>query len=191
MQTLSDSLSFLQQSLTSVNPSIDKYAILLKPSPSSSSASTSATPIINQPKPAKMIGIMGTKDTEDELEILYMLHCDYWTKGYMTEALIAVFGTEGLYWSLPSSSNFSFSINSICLTPFSLIIQARKSIKTLKAQIDVENIGSRKVIAKIGAREGETRLKSYELARDRGADGKVPEEKRRDMVWWYVDRPTK
>jgi hypothetical protein len=77
-------------------------------------------------------------------------------------------------------------LNSICLTPFSLIIQARKSIKTLKAQIDVENIGSRKVIAKIGAREGETRLKSYELARDRGADGKVPEEKRRDMVWWYV-----
>jgi hypothetical protein len=59
----------------------------------------------------------------------------------------------------------------------------------LKARIDPENVGSTKSIAKIGARKGETVLKSYELARDRGADGKVPEEKKRDMVWLYVDRP--
>jgi hypothetical protein len=56
----------------------------------------------------------------------------------------------------------------------------------LKARIDPENISSTKTITKIGARKGETALKSYELARDRGADGKVPE-KKRDMVWWYVD----
>jgi hypothetical protein len=59
----------------------------------------------------------------------------------------------------------------------------------LKARIDPENIGSTKTITKIGARKGETALKSYELARDRGADGKVPEGKKRDIVWWYVDRP--
>ncbi len=46
-----------------------------------------------------------------------------------------------------------------------------------------------KTIAKIGGRGVEKKVKCYSLARDRGGDGTVPEEKLRDMIYWYVDRP--
>jgi RimJ/RimL family protein N-acetyltransferase len=47
-----------------------------------------------------MIGLVGTKGNGDEL--VYMIHCDYWKKGYMTEALNAFGGPEGVFWRLPS-----------------------------------------------------------------------------------------
>jgi hypothetical protein len=57
-------------------------------------------------KELKMIGVVGTNGTGEDLQIVYSLYCDYWRKGYMTEALIAVFGVEAAYWSLPSKLFF-------------------------------------------------------------------------------------
>lgn len=65
----------------------------------------------------------------------------------------------------------------------------RKGIQRLVAQIDLENEASMKLIAKIGARRGEVTRKKYGLGRDQGPDGVVPEDKMRDTVAWYVDRP--
>jgi len=65
----------------------------------------------------------------------------------------------------------------------------RKNIKTILARIDTENIASQKVIQKVGARKGETLFKDYGLAKDKGPDGVVPEEKLRDADCWYIDRP--
>jgi hypothetical protein len=47
-----------------------------------------------------MIGVIGTIDEGDEM--VYMLHCDYWNKGYMSEALATLAGREGVFWKLPS-----------------------------------------------------------------------------------------
>jgi hypothetical protein len=78
--------------------------------PSHHSTPTSTnTPYSSESKPLKMIGVVGTNGTEEDLQIVYMLRCDYWRKGYMSEALIAVFGLEGAYWSL-SSKLFFLSI---------------------------------------------------------------------------------
>jgi len=89
MKTLDEAKIRIQQDFTDVNPDIDKYAILLRPN---SGASNRETP--------KMIGLIGTADKGHE--IVYMLHCDHWNKGYMTEALNAIAGPEGLFWKLPS-----------------------------------------------------------------------------------------
>jgi hypothetical protein len=59
----------------------------------------------------------------------------------------------------------------------------------LKCQIDPDNISSLKLVQKIGAREGERRLKAYPLHRDRGPDGRISRDKFRDLGVWWVDRP--
>ncbi len=75
-----------------MNPKIDKYGIMLKPDPT----------VGGGKNPPKLIGLVGTVREGDEMG--YMLHCDYWGKGYMTEALRAFAGPEGVFWSLPSES---------------------------------------------------------------------------------------
>ncbi len=57
------------------------------------------------------------------------------------------------------------------------------------AKIDTQNVGSMRTIAKISAREGEKLERSYALARDKGPDGHIAEEKKRDVICWYVNRP--
>jgi hypothetical protein len=71
-------------------------------------------------------------------------------------------------------------------------VSDRTHVQNLKARIDTENIPSMKNIAKLGARKGETLLKAYSLGslgENQGPDGIVPEEKRRDFICWYLDRP--
>lgn len=61
----------------------------------------------------RMIGVVGTKgetENEGEAEMAYMLYCDFWKKGYMTEALIAFAGPEGVYWSLGSMFVLAISL---------------------------------------------------------------------------------
>ncbi|PMD33342.1 hypothetical protein L207DRAFT_439356 [Hyaloscypha variabilis F] len=112
----------------------------------------------------KMIGIVGTKAKP---ELAYTIHSEYANKRYMTEALNAFVGPKGIFWDLPD----------------------RKHIQTLKCQIDPDNISSLKLVQKIGAREGERRLKAYPLHRDRGPDGRISRDKFRDLAVWWVDRP--
>lgn len=87
MQTLAHSSEWIKESLTSLNPKIDKYAIILK-----SSVESGGNP--------KMIGLVGTKDPGDE--IVYMLNHPYWRQGYMSEAIVAFAGPEGIFWKLES-----------------------------------------------------------------------------------------
>ncbi len=56
-------------------------------------------------------------------------------------------------------------------------------------RIDTENIGSLRVIEKMGAKEGERMEKAYGLAKDKGEDGVVPFEKLRDLRVWWIERP--
>lgn len=51
----------------------------------------------------KLIGLVGTIRECDEMA--YMLHVDYWGKGYMTEALKAFAGPEGVFWILDRESS--------------------------------------------------------------------------------------
>ncbi|KAH8684842.1 hypothetical protein BGZ60DRAFT_427184 [Tricladium varicosporioides] len=152
MQTLAQSSEWIKESLTSLNPNIDKYAIILK-----SSVEPGMKP--------RMIGLVGTKAPGDEM--VYMLNHLYWRQGYMSEAIVAFAGPEGIFWKLEN----------------------RKHITSLMADIDTENFNSVKTIKKVGGREGETTMKCYGLYRDKGPDGIVPEEKKRGFTRWYVDRP--
>jgi len=161
METIEQSRVFMQKSLTSVNPKIDKYAILLRASPDLKPASRVETGA----QSPRMIGLLGT--VGDGTEMVYMLHVDFWGKGYMTEALQAFVGKNGIFWDL----------------------KERSHIKSLVARIDTENIGSMKTIAKVGAREGELLKKDYALAKDKENDGEILVERLRDLVCWYVDRP--
>ncbi|PVH88874.1 hypothetical protein DL98DRAFT_158389 [Cadophora sp. DSE1049] len=112
-----------------------------------------------------MIGLLGT--VGDGTEIVYMLHVDFWGKGYMIEALRAFVGKDGIFWAL----------------------KERSHVKSLVARIDTEDIGSMKTIAKVGARKGELLEKEYGLAKDKGDDREVPVEMLRDSICCYVDRP--
>lgn len=64
----------------------------------------------------------------------------------------------------------------------------RANVEILVAQIDPENVASAKIIQKIGWGQGERMVKAYGLGKDKD-DGNVPEERKRDLVCWYVDRP--
>jgi len=44
-------------------------------------------------------------------------------------------------------------------------------------------------VVKIGAREGERRVKAYPLMRDRGSNGEITRDKFRDLICYYIDRP--
>lgn len=151
----------MQKSLTSVNPKIDKYAVLLRPDAKPKTASRAEM----YDHPPRMIGLLGT--VGDGTEMVYMLHVDFWGKGYMTEALRAFVGKDGIFWDL----------------------KERSHIKTLVARIDTESIGSMRTIAKVEARKGELLEKDYGLAKDKEDDGEVPVESLRDSICWYVDRP--
>ncbi|KAK0110704.1 hypothetical protein ONS96_002303 [Cadophora gregata f. sp. sojae] len=161
METTEQSRTFMQKSLISVNPKIDKYAILLRPAPGSEIKSGTE----NGGHSPRMIGLLGT--VGNGTEMVYTLHCDFWGKGYMTEALRAFVGKHGIFWSL----------------------KERSHVKSLVAKIDTEIIGSMKTIAKVGARKGELLEKEYALAKDKGSDGEVPREKLRDLMCWYVEQP--
>ncbi|KAF4637242.1 hypothetical protein G7Y89_g835 [Cudoniella acicularis] len=76
MKTLTDSQTWLQQSFTAVNPHIDKYAILLRPS-----FPSSLSPEAETETPPKMIGLIGTIGIGTEM--VYMLHHSYWIKGFL------------------------------------------------------------------------------------------------------------
>jgi hypothetical protein len=116
----------MEQSLPSTTPHADKFGILLKPA-----CNSSPNPSPNQEEEEgsnelKMIGLVGTKDPGDE--VVYMLHCDFWHQGYMSEALAAFLGPRGIFWRLerrllfthPSFSLllffFSFSLSYFILT---------------------------------------------------------------------------
>ncbi|KAE8443976.1 hypothetical protein EG329_001200 [Mollisiaceae sp. DMI_Dod_QoI] len=168
MKDLQQSREWLQQSLSSVNPNIDKFGIILKPEFDTQTFGEDGKEKSGEAREAKqptMVGICGT--IGDGTEMVYMLRHEWWRKGYMTEALNAFAGPDGVFWKFPN----------------------RKHIKTLCAHIDAENFPSMKTISKIGGRGVEKKVKCYSLARDRGGDGTVPEEKLRDMIYWYVDRP--
>ncbi|KAH7336267.1 hypothetical protein BKA65DRAFT_506014 [Rhexocercosporidium sp. MPI-PUGE-AT-0058] len=100
MDTLEKSTEFMQKSLTSAYPKIDKYAILLRPDQDTVlETETEREGERNRAEP-RMIGLLGT--VGDGTELVYMLHCDFWGKGYMTEALRAFVGKEGIFWGLKS-----------------------------------------------------------------------------------------
>ncbi|KAH9224623.1 GNAT domain-containing protein [Leptodontidium sp. 2 PMI_412] len=156
MQTLEQSRIFMQKSLTSVNPKIDKYTILLRPDPDPEIRDEAEIKCTTP----RLIGLLGT--VGDGMELVYMLHCDFWEKGFMTEALTVFVGKEGIFLGIGDKN--------------------RSLVKSLVARIDTENVGSMKTIAKVGARKGELLVKDYGLAKDRGADGEVPVEKLRDTI---------
>lgn len=80
-------------------PQIDKFVILLKPERTSSPINLE---LEKEGSPSlKTIGIMGTVRGGESLG--YMLHCDFWGKGYMTEALKAFVGADGIFWRLPGT----------------------------------------------------------------------------------------
>lgn len=86
----------MQKSLTSVSPRANKYGIMLKDSGESGES--------------RMIGVLGSKgETENggEAEMDYILHRDYWKKGYVTEALVSFAGHEGVYWGLDGMFTFA------------------------------------------------------------------------------------
>lgn len=101
----------MQGSLHSVHPENDKFAIILKPI----RTSTLVTPVEDngqmreEDENPRMIGLIGTHD--DAQELVYMLHCDYWRKGYMSEAMVALLGTEGLVWRLESMFTSAFLLS--------------------------------------------------------------------------------
>lgn len=97
MKNIEDSRVFMQKSLTSVNPKIDKYGILLRPNPNSTVVEGKVE------QNPRMIGLLGT--VGDGTEMVYMLHCDFWGKGYMTEAMRAFVGEDGIFWALESKSS--------------------------------------------------------------------------------------
>lgn len=180
----------MQKSLTSVNPKIDKYAILLRPDPDPEIRDEAEIKCTTP----RLIGLLGT--VGDGMELVYMLHCDFWEKGFMTEALTVFVGKEGIFWGLESKSFYFYllirkaRVSEYWGTAFTdLLYKDRSLVKSLVARIDTENVGSMKTIAKVGARKGELLVKDYGLAKDRGADGEVPVEKLRDTIRWYVDRP--
>lgn len=92
MQSIEQSQEFLRKSLTSVNPHIDKFGIMLKPEGKTGDGEV------------RMIGSLGTKGHVEGYgeEIAYMVHCDFWGKGYMAEALVAFAGPDGIFWGLES-----------------------------------------------------------------------------------------
>ena len=92
MKALEEAQMRIQQDFRDVNPDIDKYAILLRPTPGASSSES-----------LKMIGLVGGK-VHEGYEIVYMLHCDYWNKRYMTEASNAFVAPGGIFWKLPGKS---------------------------------------------------------------------------------------
>jgi hypothetical protein len=108
----------MEQSLPSTTPHADKFGILLKPACNSNQEEEEGS------NELKMIGLVGTKDPGDE--VVYMLHCDFWHQGYMSEALAAFLGPRGIFWRLerrllfthPSFSLllffFSFSLSYFC-----------------------------------------------------------------------------
>jgi RimJ/RimL family protein N-acetyltransferase len=140
----------------------------------------------------RMIGVVGTKvqiEGQEDMEMSYILHCDYWNKGYMTEALGAFAGSQGIFWRLESESilcQYFYRCDVRDLISFTPL--DRKNIRRLVAIVDEENVPSMKTIVKIGGRRGEQMIKFYGLGRDQGLDGKVPWEKMRDCISWYLDR---
>ena len=160
----------------------DKFAILLRPDSDASE------------EQLKMIGFVGTKS---KTELTYTIHSEYGNKGYMTEALNAFVGLEGFYWDLPGKLLIHptylmlLSSSSYCDVKLMLMLldEERRHIQTLKCQVDPDNVTSLKLVQRIGAREGERRVKAYPLYRDRGPDGRIAREKFRDLVVWWIDRP--
>jgi RimJ/RimL family protein N-acetyltransferase len=66
--------------LPSDNPSMENYAVLLKPTGTSGNSNDTTKP--------RMIGVVGTpRWTVTETEVGYGIHPDYWVKGYATEAM--------------------------------------------------------------------------------------------------------
>lgn len=66
----------------------------------------------------------------------------------------------------------------------------RKDVPHLVACVDTENFVSSRLVTKLGARRADKILvKAYGLGRDKGPDGIVPEEKMRDLITFYIDRP--
>jgi len=104
----------LQGFLPSSNPLIDIFAILLKVDapeagvertvPPSTTPEGSGDRCLSDPENGRlrMIGNLGTLG--DGSYIGYILHPDFWGKGYMSEAMDALFGKSGaggLFWRLP------------------------------------------------------------------------------------------
>ncbi len=105
MKDLQQSREWLQQSLSSVNPNIDKFGIILKPEFDTQTLNEDEEEKYEAAREAKqptMIGICGT--IGDGTEMVYMLRHESWRKGYMTEALDAFAGPDGVFWKMPSTS---------------------------------------------------------------------------------------
>jgi len=98
----------MQGSIHSVHPENDKFAIIRKSTGISSllTAVEESSQVQEKDEKPRMIGLIGTHD--DAQELVYMLHYDYWRRGYMSEAMVALLGSEGLIWKLESVSTFAF-----------------------------------------------------------------------------------
>ncbi|CAG8955423.1 hypothetical protein HYFRA_00010288 [Hymenoscyphus fraxineus] len=133
---LDSARQFMQTILpNSINPDIDKFAILLRP------VVENEQPWTNGMGRPKMIGFVGTNRwSEQGLETGYIFDVEYWGRGYAGEALGAFLG---IYWGLIE----------------------RKGVQKLVAKCQPANIASRKVLMRAGARyEGEI-VKSSKGAR--------------------------
>lgn len=100
----------------------------------------------------RMIGLIGT--VGDGTGMVYMIHCDFWGKGYMTEALGAFVVEQGIFWELEVSHYSSHIRSSGWMSGGTLLtLKDQSHVKSLVARIDTENVGWMKTIEKIGARE--------------------------------------
>lgn len=109
------------------NPSIEKFALLLRPIPEN------PQPWTNSAGKPKMMGFVGTnRFSPSGLEVGYCMNIAYWGRGYAGEAFAAFLE---LYWKLGDRKEMG--------------------INELVAKIDPDNVASRKIVQRVGARKGE------------------------------------
>lgn len=146
METSLDHLTLRVRS--EANPYIQNFAILEPPAP-------------NAPPNSKLrfIGVIGcirfpktfipTNPDPGEPEIGYQLHPDFWGKGYATEALKACLE---YYWNISEAPHVN--------------------VKSIVAFYQIENVGSGRVLEKVGFEEREV-IKDYQVEDGRMIDYQV------------------
>ena len=122
---MADSKAWMIQWAKAYRPEVDNYAILLR---QYSTSALEAYPSL------RMIGTVGVIRQPPELG--YMIHPDYWGKGYAGEAVQAFLQ---YYWQL------------------------RPETQSIIAKVDTENEASVRILVKNGFREEELRKQDIEL----------------------------
>ncbi|PVH80165.1 hypothetical protein DL98DRAFT_491923 [Cadophora sp. DSE1049] len=176
---VSESREFLEKILPNEeNPDIEKFALMLLPTPNSSSSSNPFDPSQTQiqtteskedgegaekrgerrgERNGEMIGFVGTNRYKEQgMEVGYVINRRYWGMGFATEGLRLFLD---MYWNLPQ----------------------RKYIHRLVGKTSPGNVASQNILVKCGARKGERLKDVLELWVDGG--------RKSDLICWFLDRP--